>query len=175
MTVDGDYSPIGGREGQAQALLLLPWYVAMGLGDPAWDAVDRSSPTWQSALLPDAATSRTLVAEVGRRLADEVAFVAPDPAGAILLPDSRWSRSVAPTPHLYVTAFTDYGDAAGHTIRELALFAGGTTIGGLPAGQRWFTPAEVAQPGHLMRLRRYAEPLQRSPSVRLMLHFVLSF
>lgn len=173
--VDGDYAPIGGRTGQAVALSLLPWHVALGAGDPDWDAVDRASPTWQSSLTPDAAQATALVAEIGRRVADEVAFVAPDPGGDINLPDSRWSRSAQPTAHLYVMAQLDYADAAGMTIRESGLFANGASVDGVPAGQRWFASAEIADTGNLMRLRRYAVPMVRSANVRLKLHWVISF
>lgn len=177
MTTDGYYAPVGGREGQAFAMKALSWHVALGRGDPAWDAVARTDPLWQSQLAPDAAQARALVAEIGRRLADEVAFVLPDGQGDIVLPDSRWSRAAAGvvSNHLYIQAFLDYPDAAGETVREIGLFAGGTAVAGLPAGQRWFVPADMAAPGHLIRLGRYAAPIIRSPSNRPLFHFVETF
>lgn len=177
MTTDGYYAPVGGREGQAFAMKALPWHVALGRGDPAWDAVARTDPTWQSRLLPDAAQARALVDEIGRRTADEVAFVLPDPQGDIVLPDSRWSRTAAGvvSNHLYIQAFLDYPDAAGETVREIGLFAGGVPAAGLPAGLRWLAPANVAAPGHLIRLGRYAVPIVRSPSNRPLFHFVETF
>lgn len=172
---DGIYAPIGGREGQAYALFQVPWHVALGRGDPDWDAIDRDDPSWQSGLLPDAAQARTLVDEIGRRIADEVAFVRPDAAGEIVLPGTRWTRSEEPTNHLYVQVFLDYANAASETVRELGLFAGGVTDPELPPGQRWFAPADVTGGGHLMQLIRYAVPVVRSPSVRPLFHFVQSF
>lgn len=177
MTTDGYYAPVGGREGQAFALQALSWHLALGRGDPAWDAVVRTDPLWQSQLLPDAVQARALVDEIGRRLADEVAFVLPDPQGDIVLPDSRWSRTVpgAVSNHLYVQVFLDYPDATMETVREIGLFVGGVSMDGLPPGQRWFAPADMASPGHLIRLGRYAVPSFRSPSDRALFHFVETF
>ncbi|MBF0374927.1 MAG: hypothetical protein HQL39_16095 [Alphaproteobacteria bacterium] len=173
--IDGVYAPLGGRIGQCFALSALTWHVALGRGDPAWDAADRADPLWQSALAPDAAQAMALVDEIGRRVADEVAFVTPDPAGEIVLPEGRWTRSASPTNHLYVQVFLDYGDGAAQTVREVGLFAGGVTLDTLPPGQRWFVAAELVEPGHLMQLLRYAVPIVRSPSVRPLFHFVQSF
>lgn len=173
--IDGIYAPLGGREGMAFALSKLDWYIGLGAGDPAWDAVPRADALWQSRLAPDAAQARDLVAEIGRRRADEVVFVTPDDAGQIVLPDSRWSRSATPTPHLYVEGFLDYSDAASATVREVGLFAGSVVDPALPPGQRWFTPGQVTAGGHLMQLIRYAVPVVRSPSARPLYHFVQSF
>lgn len=175
--IDGFYAPVGGKEGKAFAMSLMTWHVALGRGDPAWDAVDRADPAWQSQLLPDAAQARGLVSEIGRRIADEVAFVFPDPQGEIPLPESRWSRCPPGTVsnHLYVQAFLDYPDGANETVRELGLFAGGVIADGVAPGKRWLAPADLDAPGHLMRLVRYAVPVQRSPSNRPLFHFVETF
>jgi len=175
---DGFYAPLGGREGKAAAMAQMPWHVALGRGFAAWDVVDRNDPLWQDALLPDAAQARGLVSEIGRRIADEVAFVLRDDAnGEIVLPDSRWARCPdgVVSNHLYIQAFLDYPDGANETVRELGLFAGGRAVDGLPPGQRWLPPGDVATPGHLMRLVRYAVPVQRSPSNRPLFHFVETF
>lgn len=175
--IDGYYAPVGGKEGKAFAMSLMTWHVALGRGDPAWDGVDRDDPLWQSALTPDAAQARGLVNEIGRRLADEVAFVVPDAAGSIVLPDSRWTRC-APgvvSHHLYIQAFFDYPDGASETVRELGLFAGGQPDADTPPGQRWLTPDHLVTAGHLMRLVRYGVPIQRSPSNRPLYHFVETF
>lgn len=175
--IDGFYAPVGGKEGKAAAMAKMAWHVALGRGNPAWDAVDRTNPLWQDALQPDAAQARGLVAEIGRRVADEIAFVVPDAQGEIVLPDSRWKRCAAGvvSQHLYIQAFLDYPDAANETVREIGLFAGAQPVDGLPPGQRWLTPAQLAGTGHLMRLVRYAVPVQRSPSNRPLFHFVETF
>lgn len=175
--IDGFYAPVGGKEGKAYAMSQLAWHVALGRGDPAWDAVDRGNPLWQSALLPDAAQARGLVSEIGRRVADEVAFVLPDPQGEIVLPDSRWTRC-APgvvSNHLYIQAFLDYPDGAAETVREMGLYAGATHAASVPAGRRWVAPGDLQSSGHLMRLVRYASPIQRSPSNRPLFHLVETF
>lgn len=170
---DAQYAPLGGRVGTAYALSQLPWHIAIGRGQTAWDAVPRTA-GWAAALAPDAAAATALVDEIGRRLADEVAFVTPDATGDIELPDGRWKRSGTPTQHLYVRAQLDFTDGAGQTVREAALFAAATPIG-LPAGQRWFTPVQLTAGGHLMQLVRFEFAFVRSGSVRQAFHFVQTF
>lgn len=173
---NGHYVPVGGREGMAAAAKLLPWSIALGRGDAAWDAVDRDDAGWQSALLPDAAQARALVDEYGRRVADEVAFVVPDPDGEIRsLPGGNWRRTgTTPSPFLYVHAFLDFGDAH-DVVREIGLFAGGTAVSGTPPGRRWWGPADLDDPGHLMQLLRLAEPRTYDAGDRPQFHFVMPF
>lgn len=173
---NGHYVPVGGREGMAAAAILLPWSIALGRGAADWDAVDRANAAWQSQLLPDAAQARTLVDEYGRRLADEVSFVAPDPEGEITdLPGGRWRRTGGPvSPYLYVRAFLDFGDAS-DVVREIGLFAGGLAIEGAPPGLRWWGPADLAEPGHLMQLVRLAQPRTYDSGDRPHFHFVMPF
>jgi hypothetical protein len=173
---DAQYAPLGGREGLCYAMSLLPWSVALGTGDPAWDAVARTDALWQAGLLPDAADSRGLVAEVGRRIADRIEFVVPDPAGGIRMPDgSRWSVSAAVSNSLYIEATFDFEDGLGMTVREIGLCAGHAVAAGVPPGQRWLAPAELAAPGHLMQLMRLAYPYVRAPARLPLFRFVHTF
>jgi hypothetical protein len=103
-----------------------------------------------------------LTEEVGRRRANTVAFVTPDDEGEIVLADgSRWSISEEPTRYLLVRTIFDYADAADETIREVAIFVGTVAEDGVPNGQAYLTPEEVADPGHMLLFDR-PSPLLRS-------------
>lgn len=164
-----------GRAAFAAALAALPLHLAWGSGDPAWDA-DQST-------MPSLSNATALTAEVGRRLASQVAFVLPDSAGEIVIPtgmaggvvqESRYSLASQPTPYLYVRVAFDFADAANVTIRELGLFSNTQTKPELPAGQRYFVPAEIAHAGILVAAQILDVPLKRSPSVRQTEEFVLA-
>ncbi|GKT21642.1 hypothetical protein [Acidovorax sp. SUPP3334] len=143
----------------------MPIYLAWGRGLPQWDAQIEPEPT----------TSLTLVDEIGRRLATSVQFAEPHADGEIELPDaSRYRVSVAETKWLYVTWVFNYADAAGETVRELGVFLGGELVAGLPPGQRYFTAAQVAQPGDLYTMERF-DKFTRSASTRQVQAFVLPF
>ena len=50
----------------------------------------------------------------------------------------------------------------------------GTTLTeGLPPGQRYFTPAQVQDTGLLMAVQIVTPPINRSPSVRQSVEFVM--
>lgn len=115
-----------------------------------------------------------LLDEVCRRTVDEVYFVEPDPNGEIALATGRYRVSQAPTQHLFLRTKFDFGDAAGSTIREQAVFVGTQVQAGLPPGQRLFTPAEIASPGTLLLLE-HAPPILRQASTRETFEFVLTF
>ena len=67
----------------------------------------------------------------------------------------------------------DFTDADTETIRELAVFINPATIGGLPAGQKYFLPAEVDDVG-LMLLLTHINPLQRDNATRETFEFVIT-
>lgn len=140
-------------------------YLAWGRGLPAWDGAPAPEPTAATAL----------VDEVGRRRLTASQFVLPDVAGEIELPDgSRYTASAEPTKWLLLRWTFDYADAAGETIRELGVFIGGTVIEGLPVGQRFFTPEQVATPGDLYTLERFAA-WTRNANTRQVQEVVLPF
>lgn len=129
-----------GRIALAIALKAMPMHLAWGNGLPAWDTTPEGEPTNATAL----------VAEVGRRKVTSVEYVTPDAAGAITMPTGeRFSISATPTAWLYARTVFDFADADGQTIREVALFVGGTTDAALPAGQHYFTPAQVTSLGRM--------------------------
>ncbi|MBP2227544.1 hypothetical protein J2847_000824 [Azospirillum agricola] len=115
-----------------------------------------------------------LRAEVGRRLVEEVEFVTPDPAGGIVVPTGRYAVSATPTQHLFLRVRFDFTDAATATVREQALFVGTATDPALPPGQRYFSAAEVEDPGILLLLQ-HSVPIVRQPSTRETFEFVVTF
>lgn len=52
----------------------------------------------------------TLLREVGRRVVDEVHFVAADPEGEIVVPTGRYRLSTEPTNHLFIRVRFDFED-----------------------------------------------------------------
>ncbi|QIL44647.1 hypothetical protein G7045_10440 [Acidovorax sp. HDW3] len=154
-----------GRIALAKAIAAQPLYMAYGRGLPAWDATPEPEPT----------TATTLVDEIGRRLVTAVQYVVPHAGGEIELPDgSRYTASAQPSKWLHARWTFDYADAAGETVREIGVFIGGAMQAGLPAGQRYFDAAQVAQPGDFYTMERVVA-FVRSASTRQVQEFVLPF
>lgn len=110
------------------------------------------------------------------RLATFVGYVQPDAAGEIELPSgSKYAVVAGPTRWLYVrVVFNTRGargrrnhPGTGHHLRR-------SPVGGLPAGQRYFTPAQIAQPGRLYTLER-VPAFTRNGAVRQTFEYVLPF
>lgn len=142
---------IDGRIAVAALLAAQDLAMAWGRGLTAWDAPPGTPPE------PTDATA--LVDEIARRKVTQTGFVVPDAAGDLQTTDGlRWTLSVAPTRYLYVRAVFQFNEAVGETIREFGLFVGSTYAGGLPAGQKYFTPAQVVSPGRLLTLTRMPVP-----------------
>ncbi|WP_047308845.1 hypothetical protein [Rhodopseudomonas palustris] len=122
---------------------------------------------------PLAADANALVDEVGRRVAATVEFVNPDPEGNINTPGGqRWTISTEATRYLYVSVLFDYLEASDETIREVGIFVNTEREAGVPEGQLYLTPEEVADPGYLLLLDRFAGKV-RSPSERQGFSYVL--
>lgn len=164
-----------GRAAMAKAISLRPLFLAWGTGDPAWDA--------EGAELPSLVDAQTLLNEVGRRIPTIVGFVTPDDAGDIIIPkgmrtdgtvqESRYRKVEGPTPYLYVQTNYEFSDASNSVIRELGVFMDGVPVAGLPPGQRYFLPVEVADPGLLLAAQIFIPGINRSPAVRQVIDFVL--
>ena len=152
-----------GRTALAIALRSKSLHLAWGTGSPAWDA----APVQET--LADAA----LIAEIGRRTIFIVQFCKPDAAGDIAVPGGTFIASESPTHYLYLRVSFDYADAASSIIREVAVFSGTQTISGLPAGQAYFTPAQIALPGTLLAIERFP-PIVRSATIRQSFDFVIN-
>jgi hypothetical protein len=165
----------GGRAAFVKAMKERPLFLAWGTGDPAWDA--------DGAELPSLVDATALTAEVGRRTAGLTAYAIPDENGSIYIPKgttpagevqaARYSISETPTPYLYVQVSYDFGDASGAQIRELALFMDSVPVDGLPPGQQYFTPSEIADPGLMMVVQIFTPPINRSPAIRQVIEYVM--
>lgn len=154
---------LSGRAALARAIAEQPLHLAWGSGDPAWD----------TAREPEPVNATALVNEIGRRTVTQVQYVLPDAAGEIVIPTGRFRISAAPTPHLFVRFTFDFSDAPAAIIREIGIFVGTQTKPGLPAGQRYFAPSDIAAPGTLLSLERLTR-FERNPSVRPTFETVIS-
>ena len=145
---------LAGKVLSAKLLKAQPIYIAIGRGDPAWDAL---TPAQIAASTPTDATR--LVDEIGRRLAS-VQFVVEDPAGAIEIVNpsdnsrTKYALSANPTAFLFVDTTFDYQEGAGESVREIGIFVGGQLAAGLPPGQSWFTAGQVLAPGDVWSIVR---------------------
>ena len=154
-----------GRIGEAEMLLSMPIYVAVGRGRPAWDAAAEPEPT-NSARLTD---------EIGRRLATQVQFVVPDPAGDVETPQGNYKASAQPTKWVHVRMVLGFDDAIGETIRETGVYFGCQPKAGLPAGQRFFTPDQFDKNGRLKLLNHERVKLVRDAGIRETFEYVFPF
>ena len=123
---------------------------------------------------PEPIGQTALLREVGRRVIDEVHFVASDPEGEIVVPTGRYRLSTEPTNHLFIRVRFDFEDASTSIVREQGLFVGTQTDPDLPIGQKFFVPAQITDPGILLVLQN-SVPIVRQPSTRETFEFVVTF
>ena len=139
------------------------------------------TPTTQPCL--PSSDSTALVNELGRRTPSHIGFVEPDEAGGIVIPvatgsegavqEARYRLATEPTPYLYVQTAYAYSDASNAIIREMGLFMDTEFVEGLPEGQRYFVPDDLKNPGLLLAAQIILPRINRSPSVRQTVEFVL--
>jgi hypothetical protein len=153
-----------GRTGIAAAIKTRTAHLAWGSGNPAWTSTPPDPP----------ANTSSLLAEVGRRKVLQVEFCTPDSAGAIVVPEGTFSITSTPTNSLYYKFHFDFEDGVGSTIRELAIYIDTVAAVGVPVGQLYLSPAQVAQPGFLLVAERRA-PLVREATTRHMFEYVVTF
>ena len=164
-----------GRAAIAMAMASQPLHLAWGSGNEAWDEEGFTAPSlvnWTS-----------LQAELGRRSPASVGFVLPDEDGGIIIPvgrglddivqEARYRQVPEPTPYLYVRVNFDYADAPSAVIRELGLFMGSTMKADLPAGQRYFRPGDIEEPGLLLAVQILSPGISRASNVRQTIEYVL--
>jgi len=123
---------------------------------------------------PEPIDQTALLREVGRRVVDEVHFVAADPEGEIVVPTGRYRLVTDPTNHLFIRIRFDFEDASTSVVREQGLFVGTKTDPALPIGQKFFIPAQITDPGILLVLQN-SVPIVRQPSTRETFEFVVTF
>lgn len=166
-----------GRAAIALAMSKRLLHLAWGTGNPAWDT--------DSSTLPSLINATSLINEVGRRTPNRVGFVEPDEAGDIVIPVSAGAEGAvqearyrlvtdgSPTPFLYLQIHYNYSDSSNVIIREMGVFMDSEFVDGLPEGQRYFLPAEIKNPGLLLAAQIILPPINRSPSVRQTVEFVM--
>lgn len=152
-----------GRTAVAVAIAARPLHLAWGNGDPAWDA----------ELIPESLEATALTSELGRVVAAVIGYAVPDPLGPIEVPTGFYRLSETPTNHLLLRCDYGYPDAADQVIRETGLFMDSVIADDLPPGQRYFTPAEVVDPGILVAIEHFP-PVIRTPLNREQFEFVLT-
>jgi hypothetical protein len=150
-----------GRISIATAIKARTAHLAWGSGNAAWGNTPPAPPANSSALL----------AEVGRRKATLVDYCAPDANGAISAPEGRFSVSATPTNSLYFKFHFEFEDGVGSTVRELGIFLDTVAAAGVPTGQFYLVPAQVAQTGMLLAIERRA-PIVREITTRQLFEFV---
>lgn len=153
-----------GRVVIAESIAERPIFFAWGAGDGAWTTTP----------LPEDIDATALMAEIGRRAADQISYVVPDAGGSIALPSGVFSPSVTPTRHLYVRTKFNSGDAPSSIIRELGVFVGTELQPGLPPGQTYFLPGDVAAPGRLLHIEHF-QPIYRSASIEESFEVIITF
>lgn len=164
-----------GRAAIVKAVAGRPLHVAWGSGDPAWDA--------ENAELPSLVNATALANELGRRVPAHIGYVEPDDQGDIVIPvsvgaggdvqEARYRSVTTPTPYLYVRVNYNFEEASNAIVREIGVFMDTAVKEGLPPGQRYFVPAEIEDQGLLLAAQIISPPINRSPSVRQSIEFVL--
>jgi hypothetical protein len=152
-----------GRAALAKGIREQSIFLAWGTGGAEWGETPP----------PEDIGAEALVNEIGRKALWRSLYVLPDEEGELLLPSGRYAVSAAPTRFLYLQFLFDFTDGAGSTIREMGVFVGGSVVEGLPPGQTYFTPTEVANPGALLMLM-HREPIVRVASERFAAETVIS-
>lgn len=155
---------IPGRAGIARSLKNSSLFIAWGRGDETWTGDEKQI---------EDPTRTELFREIGRRIVDDVQFVVGNDEGELVTPTGRWNISEEPTNNLYITTEFDFSDGNGYTIREFGLFLNTVTGQELPAGQKYFLPTEIDDPGELLMLEN-SVPIIRTGDTRYKCSFVLS-
>lgn len=154
-----------GRAAIAKAIKNMPVHVAIGRGDGAWT----TSPP------PENANAVALMDEIARRTATSVDFLVPDVGGDIeIVGAGTFSVSDDPTNNLLITCRFDFEDAVDEEVREVAVFVESVMVGGLPPGQVYFEPADIASPGMLLQLEN-REPVYRTSATRETFEILIVF
>ncbi|PID66588.1 MAG: hypothetical protein CR975_02110 [Gammaproteobacteria bacterium] len=153
------------RQWLATLLLEKPIYLAWGEGLPTWDNDDKTTEVLEGLT--------GLENEIARRRIAITGYVVPDSNGDIQTPDGNYRLSAEPTNFLYFKCVFDFADDTAATIRELGIFIDGSVDDSLPAGQQYFTPEQVTEPGVLFGAARFSDDIVRNATTRHIFEFVL--
>lgn len=151
-----------GRAALAAAITAQSLHLAWGAGDPAWD----------EAPVPEDIGTTALLNELGRRRVTQTLYCLPSADGELIVPSGRFTVSDVPTKYLYMRFRFDYEDAAGASIRELAIFSGTQLVAEVPPGKDYVVPADIAEPGFMLAVEHIPKH-DRSGSVREQFEFVI--
>lgn len=153
-----------GRAAIAAAMKNNDLHLAWGTGLVAWD----------DATVPESRSSTSLTTEIGRRKVTVAEYCVPSPDGAIITLGGRFRASDTPTANLHLQATFDFDDGLGDTIRELGVFIGTETKPGLPAGQTYFKPLDIANTGTLLTID-HITGIERGVGSRISFDVVITF
>lgn len=153
-----------GRTAIAASVKARTIFMGWGSGNASWDTV----------LIPEDTSKTALLNPVGYRKLTESAYCQPDAGGGIIVPTGRFSISATPTNHLYLRFTFDFEDSPSASIRETAVFVDTVTAAGLPAGQMYFPPAQVTNPGTMLLAENIAK-INRTAATRETFEFVVTF
>jgi hypothetical protein len=153
-----------GRIAIATAIKARTAHLAWGSGSAGWGNTPPDPP----------GNSTALVAEIARRKANQVEYCVANNNGSIVVPEGKFNISATPTNNLYFKFQFDFADAVGSTIREMAIFLDTVLAAGVPEGQFYLLPAQVAQPGTMLVIERRA-PIVRAATTRQLFEFVVTF
>ncbi|NCA71715.1 MAG: hypothetical protein EOM91_16870 [Sphingobacteriia bacterium] len=152
-----------GRAALAEVIRSRPLHLAWGVGDSDWD----------TSAIPESVDAVALLTEIGRVPVSATGYAVEDAEGPIETPTGRWSLVEARTPNLYLKFDFGFADAPDALIREVGLFMDTEIASGLPAGQRYFEPGDIADAGTLIAVEHFPAVV-RSPLIRQQFEFVLT-
>lgn len=114
-----------------------------------------------------------LLNEIGRRKPASKAYVIKDPNGDIQANNFKWSQVNYPTENIFLSFRFNDDEGIGSSIYQIGVFIGAVFNSGLPAGQMYFTPAQLQDPGSLYLLENY-EPFPRNTGTRPSFEIVIT-
>lgn len=164
-----------GRVVLAEALYNMTFFLALGEGLPAWDAIPRpTTPEEQAA--QDAAWSVLKKPEtpVGVTRTRDKFFVTPDPSGEIMMADgATFAQSATSTTFLFLRFQLDLNEASTNTLREAGILVGTKFAGSVLPSQMYVPVSDVTDMGRMVEADRFS-PIVRDGTIGQTFTFVLT-
>lgn len=154
-----------GRAAIAQLLANATLHLAWGRGNASWTPSDYDISALSSVT--------ALTDEIARRRVAIAGFVTPDSSGNVVVEGVNYRTSTAPTRFVHIKVIFEANENASDTIRELGLFINTQVSASLPAGQQYYTPANVTASGTLVGVARLSPPVVRNATVRTAFDWVI--